>query len=209
MLWALPLLVAGMAHAAQDATTGATHALLINGGAKPASNYQSHLHHLQDMIVLLRTRGIPSQRIHIFSADGTAEGADLAVRDCAPEGYSLIAGTRTGRALRPSIELTDTRWPLQTVEPATEEALERWFRAAGSRLAAGDRLLLFVTDHGTGRSKNAEENAISLWGEELTVSELRRLLDLLDALYALRPLWLPSLVLSLAACAGLALIAWG
>jgi hypothetical protein len=32
---------------------------------------------------------------------------------------------------------------------------------------------------------------------------------LLDVLYALRPLWLPSLVLSLAACAGLALIAWG
>jgi hypothetical protein len=33
--------------------------------------------------------------------------------------------------------------------------------------------------------------------------------DLLDALRALRPLWLPSLVLSIAANAGLALIAWG
>jgi hypothetical protein len=33
--------------------------------------------------------------------------------------------------------------------------------------------------------------------------------DLLDALQALRPLWLPLLVLSLAACVGMALIAWG
>ena len=33
--------------------------------------------------------------------------------------------------------------------------------------------------------------------------------ELPDALHALRPLWLPPLVLSLAAGAGLALITWG
>jgi hypothetical protein len=33
--------------------------------------------------------------------------------------------------------------------------------------------------------------------------------DLLNALQALRPLWLPLLGLSLAAAVGLALIAWG
>jgi hypothetical protein len=33
--------------------------------------------------------------------------------------------------------------------------------------------------------------------------------DLLDALQALRPLWLPMLGLSLASCVGIALIAWG
>jgi hypothetical protein len=33
--------------------------------------------------------------------------------------------------------------------------------------------------------------------------------DLLDALHALRPLWLPLPTLSLAVSAGLALIAWG
>ena len=51
-------------------------------------------------------------------------------------------------------------------------------------------------------------------GEVLTSrSPLTRVLagmgDLLDALHALRPIWLPSLVLSLAAGAGIALIAWG
>jgi hypothetical protein len=33
--------------------------------------------------------------------------------------------------------------------------------------------------------------------------------DLLDALQALRPLWLPLLGLSLISCVGVALIAWG
>jgi hypothetical protein len=33
--------------------------------------------------------------------------------------------------------------------------------------------------------------------------------NMLDTLHALRPLWLPSLVLSLAAGAGMALSAWG
>lgn len=33
-----------------------------------------------------------------------------------------------------------------------------------------------------------------------------RMKDLLDTFYALRPLWLPSLVLTLAACIGLVLI---
>jgi hypothetical protein len=33
--------------------------------------------------------------------------------------------------------------------------------------------------------------------------------DLQDALHLLRPFWLPALVLSLAAGAGLALVAWG
>jgi hypothetical protein len=33
--------------------------------------------------------------------------------------------------------------------------------------------------------------------------------DLLEALRTLRPLWLPLLGLSLAACVGMALIAWG
>lgn len=34
-------------------------------------------------------------------------------------------------------------------------------------------------------------------------------MNVLEVLDALRPLWLPSLLLSLAAAAGLALIAWG
>ena len=59
----------------------ATYALLINGGASPRMNYLSHLHHLQDMVAELRSRGIPPERIDVFSADGEDEKVDLAARE--------------------------------------------------------------------------------------------------------------------------------
>ena len=64
------LLLPGHALGAADPPAGQIHALLINGGSKPSSNYLSHLHHLQDMVELLERRGLPPERIHVFSADG-------------------------------------------------------------------------------------------------------------------------------------------
>jgi hypothetical protein len=60
------------------------------------------------------------------------------------------------------------------------------------------------------RPCDAHTRATSLAARNLpfTAGRLAGMDDLLDALHALRPLWLPSLVLSLAAGAGLALIAW-
>ena len=55
---------------------GAIHALLINGGNQPSSNYLSHLQHLQDMVDLLQRRGVDPNRIHVFSADGEDSAAD-------------------------------------------------------------------------------------------------------------------------------------
>ncbi|MDX1384996.1 MAG: hypothetical protein R3190_15185, partial [Thermoanaerobaculia bacterium] len=72
------------------------HALLLNGGGRPAINYQSHLHHLEELVDELEERGIPSERIHVFSADGEDPGADLAVRDSLPEGFWRLEGTRLG-----------------------------------------------------------------------------------------------------------------
>jgi len=60
---------------------GTVHALLINGGSKPQVNYQSHLHHVEEMVDLLLDRGIPRQRIDVFSADGADPAADLARRE--------------------------------------------------------------------------------------------------------------------------------
>jgi thiol-disulfide isomerase/thioredoxin len=154
---------------------GVTHALLINGGSRPSSNYQSHLHHLQDMLRLLLDRGVPENRIHVFSADGANEAPDLAVRDAQPDGFWLIEGTRVGKALKPRTELIDTRWPGVTLRPATKEALQSWF-AEAEDLRPGDRLLLFVTDHGTENREQPDNGAISLWREELTVDELKGLL---------------------------------
>jgi thiol-disulfide isomerase/thioredoxin len=172
-------LVAAALPFAVDARREVTHALLINGGKQAKFNYQSHLHHLQDMVALLEQRGLPRRRIHIFSADGADNAPDLAVRDAVPPGFWLLAGTRVGRRLRPRTALTDTRWEGMKLRPAKKAALRKWFEAAGRALVAGDRMLIFVTNHGTVNRDELDNGAISLWKEELSVEDLKELLTLL------------------------------
>jgi hypothetical protein len=164
-----------------DSAEGATHALLINGGHKPESNYLSHLHHLQDLVAVLQQRGLPPANIHIFSADGEEDAADLAMREKKGSRFWIIDGTPTGRALRPRTKLTDTQWEDATLYPARKAALQEWFQTIRHELVAGDRLLVFVTDHGNENREDPDNGSISLWEEELTVRELEQLVDLLPA----------------------------
>src|SRR5688572_19856060 len=85
--------VAGQA----DSLPGTVHALLINGGDQPSSNFASHVQHLQEMTQLLRQRGIPAERIHVFSADGEDPAADMATRDSPPQNFWLIDNTDLDR----------------------------------------------------------------------------------------------------------------
>ena len=157
------------------------HALLINGGDRPTSNYLSHLHHLEDMVHLLRARGVAPEHIHVFSADGEDPSADLTTRDSPPADFWLLEGTSLGNRLRPQARLINTQWAGVTLHPARQAALREWFEAARRRIVPGDQLLIFVTDHGTGDRDDADNSAISLWGEKLTVWELKALLARLPA----------------------------
>jgi thiol-disulfide isomerase/thioredoxin len=154
-----------------------THALLINGGSRPQANYLSHLHHLEEMVELLEYRGVARERIHVFSADGEDQAADLAARDPKPEGFWLIEGTRLERRLRPQTRIIDTRWAGVTLHPARKSGLRAWFQGARKTLAPGDRLLIFVTDHGKGNDQDPDNGTISLWQEEISVDQFRELLE--------------------------------
>ncbi|HET6278888.1 MAG TPA: C13 family peptidase, partial [Candidatus Polarisedimenticolia bacterium] len=172
----------GMAPPAASAVpAGAVHALLINGGSNPEVNFQSHLHHLEDMVEILKQRGLPPERIHIFSADGEADEADLAVRDLRPDNFWLIAGLPIGRRLQPETELTDTRWEGVTLQAARLDLLRAWFAESSERFTPADRLLLFVTDHGTENLQDPDNGFISLWKEQMSVKQLKELLALLPA----------------------------
>ena len=165
--------------AGAEAIAPTTHALLINGGSKPAANYQSHLHHLKEMVELLEARGLAREHISIFSADGEDAGADLAVRDVLPPQFWIIDGTSLGKRLKPRTELTDTRWDGVTLYPARRAALQEWFEAAPKRFLPGDQLLLFVTDHGERNKDDPDNGTISLWKQKLSVRDLKDLLVLL------------------------------
>jgi thiol-disulfide isomerase/thioredoxin len=67
-----------------------------------------------------------------------------------------------------------------SLRPASRDAIGAWFREEGSLLVSGDTLLLYVTDHGKKNADDPTNNTISLWGESLSVAELRGFLTLLD-----------------------------
>src|SRR5947209_115273 len=167
----------GVAQSRSGPRTGVVHALLINGGSQPASNYLSHLQHLQEMVELLRRRGITPERIHVFSADGEEPAADLTTRDTTPADFWLIEDTSLGKRLKPVVQLIDTSWGAVKLHPARLAELRQWFDTAQREILPGDRLLVFVTDHGGPGRSGPGSGTISLWHEQLTVRELRLLLD--------------------------------
>jgi len=157
--------------------------VLINGGGRPASNYQSHLLHVEQLHQLLRRSGIPGSAITIFSSDGSDPEADLAVRELQREAdFWLLRGTRLERGLQTQTTYENSEVGEVTLRPASNEALRAFFQDAARRLGPGGTLLLYVTDHGTKNRQDTSNNRITLWGkdESLSVTELQELIGWLD-----------------------------
>ncbi len=155
-------------------------ALLINGGGRRQINYYSHLDHLRRLVAMLEVTGVDPARIAVFSADGADTAADLATREGhLPPDFWLLPRSEASR-LRPPIEYVNSEIEGFTLQPATRAALSAWFETEGSRLISGDTLFLYVTDHGKQDPEGLGDNTITLWGENLSVSELRGLLANLE-----------------------------
>jgi thiol-disulfide isomerase/thioredoxin len=169
--------VAPAAHPAPPPITrsGDFKAVLINGGGKPAINFQSHLTHVRALVDLLRADGVPAQDIAIFSGDGDDPAADLATRaDQADPNWWLLP-PNVAHQLRP-VRYIDSSIDGFTLHPATKDALRAWFASDGHAMRAGDTLLFYVTDHGEQNKQDLTNNTIVLWHDSLNVSELRDLL---------------------------------
>ncbi len=161
------------------ASAGEVHAVMINGGARPWINYQSHFHHLEDLHEMLLERGVDPGRITVFSADGQDPAPDMAIRLPLEEQLAwMLEETRAAVVLPPDV-LIDSRWPDVEVRPATNEAMQEWFLTTGSRLEAGDTLLFYVTDHGQKGKAHPDDATIMMWNETLAVHELRELLGVI------------------------------
>ncbi|MFM8413086.1 MAG: PDZ domain-containing protein, partial [Alphaproteobacteria bacterium] len=155
-------------------------ALLVNGGGRAASNYQSHVLNLRAVLHWLERSGVPPDHVSVLSSDGDDPGLDLAVREVrAGDGADLLEGTRLEGSHGRPVETVSTRIDGVRLQPATRRSLERWFATRGRSLRAGDTLLLYVTDHGTRGKKGPEETRIVLWGRDEWID--RRGLDALLA----------------------------
>ncbi len=159
------------------------HVLMVNGGGSKAQNYQSHFLHLRRLLELLARAGVPSDHITVFSADGPAPEADMAVREIEPEAdFRLLRGTRLAAALGTQIVYANSEIPGVPLQAATRAGLTSWFKEARRRLRPGDTLLVYVTDHGSKNDKDTADNRIVLWGEKesISVKELAKLMGQLD-----------------------------
>ena len=159
------------------------YVLMVNGGGSKAQNYQSHFLHLRRLLELLARAGVPSDHIALFSADGPAPEADMAVREIEPEAdFRLLRGTRLAAALGTQIVYANSEIPGVPLQAATRAGLTSWFKQARRRLRPGDTLLVYVTDHGSKNDKDTADNRIVLWGEKesISVKELAGLTGQLD-----------------------------
>jgi hypothetical protein len=162
-----------------DAEANRIHAVLINGGANAAKNYQSHLLHVRSFVSLLRARGVRPHEISIFASDGPDTGRDLAVRNIEPEEYFWILEALPVRGkLANKVHLVDSRIEGFELHPATRPALQDWFAKSRRILHAGDTLVVYVTDHGRRNTTNLANNSISLWHDQLSVQQLQQMIAL-------------------------------
>ena len=170
------------ASAAPSAAIVATrvHAVLVNGGGRREINYRSHLEHVRTLVGILEDAGVPRPQITIFSADGENPSADLAIREDAPARGAWLLPANLAGALGPQIDYVSSSVDGHTLRPARLDRLRAWFIEEGSGLGSGDTLLFYVTDHGEKNDKDTTNNSITLWGESLSVDELRDLLGSLD-----------------------------
>jgi thiol-disulfide isomerase/thioredoxin len=155
-------------------------AVIVNGGGEPRINYYSHLDHVRRLLRALEGSGVPPERIAVFSGDGADPEPDLATREGELPADFWVLPRSLDMRLRPPIEYINSEVPGFALRKASLAALRAWFVETGSTLTDGDTLLFYVTDHGEKNSDDLANNSIMLWGEELSVSELRELLGLLD-----------------------------
>lgn len=159
---------------------GTFKAVLINGGGKKQSNFQSHLTHVRSLVAFLEANGAGREDIVVFAADGADPAADLATRARHDvSGDAWLLPPLAARALRP-IQFVDSTVDGVSLRPATGAALTQWFATEGTALRPGDTLLLYVTDHGEVNRKDPTNNTIVLWNERLSVDQLRTMLGTLD-----------------------------
>ena len=153
------------------------HALLLNGGGSPQVNFLSHHHHLEDMMSVLIERGVPKDRITVFSSDGEDEAPDLMTAGGkSHKNRWLLGATDLDKHLKTSRKIENTVWKGVKLHPARYDELRGWFKAQTRALKSGDTLMVFVTDHGRQGKHDADNGDIVLWDEDMSVIEFRALL---------------------------------
>ncbi len=163
-----------------SSSAGKDYFLTIGGGYSPEGNQASLEKNVLFFQRVLREHRVAPEQLAVYFADGLDEAADLQVRDVAavPKANRMMAEFFGDED---DLGLTYRNHAIAGVRgPTNPEIIRRWFSDVGPTLAAGDRLILYVTAHGEQSRErgNPYETAISLWdNQRMRVTQLVELLD--------------------------------
>lgn len=163
---AFTLVVFAVLALSPPSATARDYVLTVGGGYSPAGNQVS----LERNVVFFRKllaetfpAGVPHD---LLFADGDSPNPDLnyVAPDDEPPRANLLMALVFGRENNLGLKYRDNQ--LDDVhDMSSPETLETWFKESGSKLKAGDRLILYITAHG-GRSsdkKNKGNTKLYMW----------------------------------------------
>jgi len=159
------------------------HVLTIGGGYTPAGNQISLERNVIFFNKLLAEQLPPDLSHDLYFADGESPNPDLQFE---PKDQSIPKANLIAASLLGSTKYIKLRYrnnELKNVRgPSSPAELEKWFTETGAKLTAGDRLILYVTAHGSrGPSKGNRSNTkIYMWNNQTV--EASKLADLIATL---------------------------
>ncbi|WP_390620382.1 hypothetical protein [Stieleria varia] len=179
LLLTIPLLCVGSLSQA-DPSVADDYFLTIGGGYAPSGNQVSLENNVLFFQRVLTDLGLDTSKSDCFFSDGDAKGHDVQVMDpqTIPKANRLMAEF-FGNSRSLGLTYRDHRVP--NVRASTRpDNIRKWFVDVGATMQSGDRLLVFVTAHGSRSSSSKEpyETTIATWGNSsIKMSEFVGLLD--------------------------------
>jgi hypothetical protein len=152
--------------------------LTIGGGYSPSGN-QASLE--KNVLYVQRVMGSKQLvRNDIFFADGNDSKADLEVMDptSVPKANRLMAEF-FGSTRNLGLAYRNHRVP-NVIGATNPKNVRGWFQKVGPEMKSGDRLIIYVTAHGSGSrdQRNTHETTIAMWNNSaLKMTEFVGLLD--------------------------------
>lgn len=179
--------------------------ILLNGGHDKDSNMPRYYENIKSMYEAFRGNNVRAQDISVFYGSGDVNDTFTPMPIIMPKGIvipefkapeipSIIPKRPSPFALLGNSPAEKSETPKNDQEAlyslkdlfngeekqidgaAKKERLKEKFKELQGQLKPGDNLSLFITDHGD-TNEEIKESTVNLWGEELTTSELREMLQ--------------------------------
>ncbi len=143
-------------------------AILINGGADQANNFNVHTSQLREMYNALRAKGCSESDIHVFSASGSTTSPDFRIDPTDPNSRFISNPYKfNGTTQVPNLYAAD---------PAT---LKTEIARIASQFKPEDKVVVYAADHG---ANNAGQKGLVTWSPDSSPYKLFTPQDLETAL---------------------------